>query len=129
MALCRLMKVLRNEDVGKVRVKKRMSQIEASGNLALALQAMKQDGVKAASIRVDGGMVKNNWLCAQLADILGIPVQRPVETETTALGAAMLAGLQAGLYHDLTDAGAKWKSERSFEPVISDHQREALMTN
>ena len=93
------------------------------------LQAMKQDGVKAESIRVDGGMVKNNWLCAQLADILGIPVQRPVETETTALGAAMLAGLQAGLYNDLTDAGAKWKSERSFEPVSSDHQREALMTN
>ena len=50
MALCRLMKVLRNEDVGKVRVKKRMSQIEASGNLALALQAMKQDGVKLVNI-------------------------------------------------------------------------------
>ena len=50
MELCRLMKVLRNEDVGKVRVKKRMSQIEASGNLALALQAMKQDGVKLVNI-------------------------------------------------------------------------------
>ena len=91
------------------------------------LKAMEQDGVKAESIRVDGGMVKNNWLCGHLANILGIPVERPVETETTALGAAMLAGLQSGMYSDLTELSVKWTSDQSFEPTSNDSEREALL--
>src|SRR5690606_1969856 len=65
------------------------------------LEAMAQDGAAApATLRVDGGMVGNGWLMQFLADILGVPVERPQMTETTALGVAYLAGLQAGLFRD-----------------------------
>ncbi|MFT7113159.1 MAG: glycerol kinase, partial [Porticoccaceae bacterium] len=66
------------------------------------LNAMNGDGQAPLSIRIDGGMVQNNWLCSFLADILGVNVERPLETETTALGAAYLAGLQVGIF-DSTD--------------------------
>ena len=61
------------------------------------MAAMEKDsGTKLTALRVDGGMVKNDWVMQFLADILDLPVERPVVTETTALGAAYLAGLQAG---------------------------------
>ena len=62
------------------------------------LDAMAQEGVSPETLRVDGGMVANNWLCQFLADMLGQTVERPTIMETTALGAAFLAGLQAGVY-------------------------------
>ena len=66
------------------------------------------DGVGSA-LRVDGGMVANDWLCQFLADILDVPVERPVVTETTALGAACLAGLEVGLYPSLEAVAAGWR--------------------
>lgn len=91
------------------------------------LEAMGQDGAATLSaLRVDGGMVVNNWLVQFLADILGVPVERPQVNETTALGAAYLAGLQAGLYRDLAEVASHWQRQRRFEPSMLPARREAL---
>ena len=90
-------------------------------------RAMAQDGVTPTRVRVDGGMVANNWLCQFLADVLNIPVQRPVQTETTALGAAYLAGLQSGVYNDFDDLAANWQLDREFKPSLGAQQRDALL--
>ena len=90
-------------------------------------KAMADDGVTPTKVRVDGGMVQNNWLCQFLADILNIPVQRPVQTETTALGAAYLAGLHSGYYKNHDDLIANWKIDREFTPSIDAEERERLL--
>ena len=77
------------------------------------LDAMAADGAAHAALRVDGGMVANDWLAQCLADITGVPVERPVVTETTALGAAYLAGLTTGLYGSRETLTAQWRRERS----------------
>lgn len=82
------------------------------------LDALAADGVGCARLRVDGGMVANDWLCQHLADVLGVPVERPRVIETTALGAAMLAGVGAGLFADLAEASAMHVAERVFVPAI-----------
>ena len=91
------------------------------------LDAMAADGVPAESLRVDGGMVMNNWLVQFLADMLGIPVERPEVTETTAAGAAYLAGRQAGIYGDLDEVGQLWRCEARFEPKLAAGGRDALL--
>ena len=86
--------------------------------------AFAEDGVTPSALRVDGGMVKNDWVVQRLADVLDLVVDRPVVMETTALGAAYLAGLKAGLFKDLDDIANKWKSERQFTPQRSQGWRE-----
>lgn len=82
--------------------------------------AMEKDGaVKSATLRVDGGMIKNNWLGQFLADILQMPIDRPQITETSALGVAYLAGLQAGVYNSLDELSQRWQRERQFLPAMS----------
>lgn len=76
------------------------------------------------TLRVDGGMVANDWFCQFLADTLGLPVERPVVIETTALGAAYLAGLGAGLYEGLDEIADAWQCERRFEPRMAEGERE-----
>jgi len=89
-------------------------------------KAMEKDGLRPTVLRVDGGMVKNNWVLSFLADILGAVVERPQITETTSLGAAYLAGLQCGVF-DSTDALAKlWICERRFEPKLDAAARNCL---
>jgi glycerol kinase len=78
-----------------------------------------------AALRVDGGMVVNDWAMQFLADILGIPVERPEVTETTALGAAELARLGAGLIRNPAELGRHWRAERVFEPAMGADEREA----
>ncbi|MDQ2640103.1 MAG: glycerol kinase GlpK [Pseudomonadota bacterium] len=90
------------------------------------LEAMTQDGVAPAELRVDGGMVVNNWLVQHIADMLRVPVVRPAVVETTALGAAFLAGLQAGVHGSLDDIAALWRAERRFEPQMSADRADAL---
>lgn len=90
-------------------------------------QAMADDGVTATRLRVDGGMVSNGWLCQFLADILDLPVQRPVQTETTALGAAYLAGLQCGLYHSFQDLEQNWQLESEFSSTLAGDARTTLL--
>ena len=80
--------------------------------------ALAEDGAAIESLRVDGGMVVNDWLCQFLADINDVSVQRPAVIETTALGAAMLASVGAGISADLTAAGSAWRCERSFVPSM-----------
>lgn len=91
------------------------------------LEAMAQDGAAAPSaLRVDGGMVENNWVMQFLADILGVPVERPEVTETTALGVAYLAGLQAGLYRDLDEVAGHWHRQQRFVPRMAEAHRKKL---
>ena len=94
------------------------------------LHAMTADsGVKLAELRVDGGAAKNNLLMQFQADILGIPVVRPKETETTAVGSAYLAALAVGYYQSLDELAAHWGIDRTFEPKMSADQREKLQTD
>ena len=79
-----------------------------------------------AALKVDGGMVRNDWFCQRLADLTGLPVDRPQVTETTALGAAYLAGLAAGLFKDTKDIAARWALDRRFTPEMKAAARDAL---
>jgi glycerol kinase len=82
--------------------------------------------IRPQAVRVDGGMVGNDWLCQFLADILALPVERPAVTETTALGAAYLAGLEVGLYPSLDAIAGQWQSQRRFEPAMDQKRRDDL---
>ncbi|MBX3636040.1 MAG: glycerol kinase GlpK [Rubrivivax sp.] len=84
---------------------------------AALLQAMARDGAPVAELRVDGGASVNDLLMQFQADLLGVPVVRPAVTETTALGAAYLAGLAAGVYAGREELSAMWRAERRFEPA------------
>ena len=88
---------------------------------------MRSDGAKLDTVRVDGGMVGNDWFAQYLADTLDIAVERPAQTETTALGAAYLAGLQSGVYASLDDLTANWRRERKFDPDMDDETRTAAV--
>jgi glycerol kinase len=89
------------------------------------LDAMVQDaGVRLEVLKVDGGATVNNLLMQMQADILGVPVVRPVVAETTALGAAYAAGLAAGVWTDLESLRHHWKADRQWEPRWSADQRE-----
>lgn len=91
------------------------------------LEAMRQDGAAAPSaLRVDGGMVVNGWVMQFLADILGVPVERPEITETTALGVAYLAGLQAGLFRNLDEIAGHWQLQQRFQPGMPQAHRDTL---
>ena len=99
---------------------------------AALLQAMSRDAVAAggapvSELRVDGGACVNDLLMQFQADLLGIPVVRPKVIETTALGAAYLAGLTAGVYGHLDDIGRNWQTERTFRPTMSRDRAETLM--
>jgi len=83
------------------------------------LLAMANDGVQPERVRVDGGMIENNWVAQNLADLLGIAVDRPEITETTALGAAYLAGLRVGLFDSLEGLSKSWQLDQCFERQIS----------
>lgn len=95
------------------------------------LAAMRADwpGAKGAQtvLRVDGGMVASDWTMQRLADILGAPVDRPEVKETTALGAAYLAGLQAGIYPEPPEFATKWRLEKRFSPMLAAAPRADLL--
>lgn len=110
-----------------------IAQIVAAGLQSVCFQtrdlldAMQADGAQnTAALRVDGGMVINNWVVQELANILGVTVDRPQVTETTALGAAYLAGLQLGVFKNLEDIASHWACERTFTPAMPEAQRNAL---
>ena len=80
------------------------------------VEAIAADGAQLSTLRVDGGMVKNNYVLQKLADVLDAEVHRPAITETTALGAAYMAGLHQGVFGSLDAIAAKWQLERAFTP-------------
>ena len=93
------------------------------------VDAMAKDGTGTADLRtmrVDGGASANNFLMQFQADILGIPVERPMVSETTALGAAYLAGLATGFWSGLDEIRGAWKLDRRFEPRMSADERDSL---
>jgi glycerol kinase len=92
------------------------------------LKAMSDDGVQPKKLRVDGGMVNNNWLCQFLADVLDIEVERPLILETTALGAAYLAGLQAGIYTSVADLAKTNEIDSHFSANMDPTLRFSLLT-
>ena len=91
------------------------------------LSAMEADAaIKLAELRVDGGAAANNLLLQFQADVLGVPVVRPTVLETTALGAAYLAGLAVGFWRDDAEVAANWKIDRRFDPAMSRDQAQSL---
>ncbi|MFB0935353.1 MAG: FGGY-family carbohydrate kinase, partial [Propionivibrio sp.] len=89
------------------------------------LQAMQDDsGITLKALKVDGGAVANNFLMQFQSDILGVPVDRPLVTETTAMGAAFLAGLAVGFWKDKAEIAAKWNVDRTFNPDMEPAARE-----
>lgn len=110
-----------------------IAEIVAAGLQAVCyqtrdLQECMSDDMAATTgtLRVDGGMVRNNWLMQFLADMLGVSVDRPTVLETTALGAAYLAGLQIGWYRDLDEIAELWRCERTFQPTMPAEERARL---
>ena len=91
-------------------------------------EAFAADGTAWGTLRIDGGMAANNWMAQDIADILGLPVERPGFIETTALGAAMLAASGAGLYPDLASAASAMRGKlTTFEPAMEEDVREARL--
>ena len=90
-------------------------------------EAMKHDGLKPRLVKVDGGMVMNNWFSQFLSDIVDVGVLRPKVQETTALGDAFMAGLQVGIYKSLKDISKKWSLDRRFRPKMTKPNRSNLL--
>jgi glycerol kinase len=91
------------------------------------LEAMRADsGIRLQTLRADGGAAANNLLMQLQADLLGVSVQRPTVTETTALGAAYLAGLAVGYWSGLGEITSQWQTDAEFEPIMPAEQRDAL---
>ena len=91
-------------------------------------EAMVRDGAaRTSALRIDGGMTANTWLCQFLADILQVPVERPQNLETTALGAAFFAGLATGVWADLGALAQIWQRKDAFEPNMAVERRETLI--
>ena len=92
------------------------------------LEAMERDtGIHLKELRVDGGASANNFLMQFQADILGCTIRRPMIRETTALGAAYLAGLATGVWKDLGDIRAQWTLDRLYQPEMAGEERERLL--
>ena len=91
------------------------------------LSAMRAAGISPAILKADGGMVKNNWLMQRLADILNLPVMRPKITETTALGAAFLAGLKIGIFSEMKDIADLWRRDAEFHPQMKTEERAKIL--
>jgi glycerol kinase len=90
-------------------------------------EAMKHDGLRPKLVKVDGGMVTNNWFSQFLSDIVNVGVLRPKVRETTALGAAYMAGLHIGAYKSLRDISKNWALDKKFLPKMKNNSRQKLL--
>ncbi len=90
-------------------------------------EAMKHDGLRPRIVRVDGGMVMNNWFSQFLSDIINVKVLRPKVQETTAAGAAFMAGLYIGVYKSLKDISKNWHLDKKFSPKMNSKTRNILI--
>lgn len=118
-----IMGLTRDTGIGEIVTAGLQSVCYQTKDLARAIQ---NDGAALVSLRVDGGMVVNDWLMQFLADILNVTVDRPRITETTALGAAYLAGLQTGVYSSLEQISELWECEQQFHAGMRPALRESL---
>ena len=90
-------------------------------------EAMKHDGLRPRIVKVDGGMVMNNWFTQFLSDVVNVKIFRPKVHETTALGAAFMAGLKIGVYKSLKDISKNWSLEKKFTPKMKTKLRNTLL--
>ena len=90
-------------------------------------EAMKHDGLRPKIVKVDGGMVMNNWFTQFLSDVVNVKVLRPKVHETTALGAAFMAGLKIGAYKSLKDISKNWNLDKKFSPKMNKKSRKTLL--
>jgi glycerol kinase len=90
-------------------------------------EAMKHDGLRPRLVKVDGGMVTNNWFSQFLSDVVNVGVLRPKVQETTALGAAFMAGLHIGVYKSLKDISKNWALDKKFSPIMKNNTRTKLL--
>jgi glycerol kinase len=91
------------------------------------LEAMRADGTSPPrALRVDGGFARNDWAMQFLADLVGVPVERPADIETTARGAASLAGLASGVFGSLDEIASAWRLDRGWQPTMDEARRSAL---
>ena len=90
-------------------------------------QAMKHDCLRPKIVKVDGGMVMNNWFSQFLSDIVNVKVLRPKVQETTAVGAAFMAGLQIGVYKSLKDISKNWQLDKKFSPKMKNSLKSKLL--
>ncbi len=90
-------------------------------------EAMKQDGLRPKVVKVDGGMVMNDWFTQFLSDVINIKVLRPKVHETTALGAAFMAGLEIGVYKSLSEINKQWSLDKKFNPKIKNRDRNSIL--
>ena len=88
---------------------------------------MKKDGLKPKIVKIDGGMVANNWFSQFLSDVVNVQVLRPEVQETTAAGAAFMAGLKIGVYKSLKDISNNWQVDRTFHPKMKSFNRKNLI--
>ena len=93
---------------------------------AMTVDAASTGSLRLQALRADGGAASNDFLMQFQADILGVPVQRPAVTETTALGAAYLAGLAVGYWSGLDEVAGQWRVDAEFLPAMSSDQRDSL---
>ena len=93
------------------------------------IEAMKNDGASLNSVRVDGGMVANDWVCQFLANVIELPVERPVVTETTALGVAFLAAFKFGVFGSIEEIAEQWRSDKVFKPSLDSATRKDLLNH
>ncbi|MCH8172771.1 MAG: hypothetical protein IIA70_05605 [Proteobacteria bacterium] len=114
-------------DAGKEHIVRAALEAVAYQTHDLFVAFAADSGAHPKTVRVDGGMAANGWLMQFLSDILDIPVERPRVIETTALGAAFLAGLGAGVYSGLDDIKSFWRLDRRFEPAMKSEQRKTLL--
>jgi glycerol kinase len=92
------------------------------------LDAMAADQIRPPALKVDGGMAQNGLFLQRLADILNLPILRPKMAESTAFGAACLAGLGSGTYASLSEVAALWKPDARCEPKLDSAARELELT-
>jgi glycerol kinase len=92
------------------------------------MHAFAADGAPWQMLRIDGGMSANDWIAQDLADILDLPVERPSDVETTALGAAMLAGVGVGMFASLEEAAAMRSGYRPFQPIMDADTRSTRLS-
>jgi glycerol kinase len=90
------------------------------------LHAIQQDGIKVQKLRVDGGMTTNRWFLQALADITQQTVERCQTTDATAMGAAFLVAMQLGIYQQIQDIGAVWRSDWQLSPVLAGIEADKL---
>ncbi|MBI1326309.1 MAG: glycerol kinase GlpK [Alphaproteobacteria bacterium] len=101
------------------------AQAYQTHDLTSAMQ--KDTGQNLTTLRVDGGLVANRFVCQHIADILGIELQLPKVLETTAWGAACLAGLQKGVFKSLDDISCNWKEAKTYKPAMNDNMKRELL--